>query len=433
MVTAPIDALARIVGGDGILTEPADYAVDGMTPRAVVYPRSVSEVQEVVRLANARELAIIPWGGGTRMAFGMPPRALDLVVDLTRLEGEIAHDPEDLVARVPAGRRWAEMQSELAAHGQTVPVDPPRQDQATVGGVAASNSNGPRRARHGALRDRIIGLAAVDATGRFLRAGGKVVKNVTGYDFGKLFVGSFGTLGIIVECIFKLEPAYASRTALFVRASGFDEAWDVMRTVRAAGLAPSYAVVLSPLAAREILGTAGNGAEPPAYAVLLGFNGVEADVVWQTDQAAQLEGRAVPVPTEALDAVYAAVCDFTAGPGDLVLRGSVLPTAVPPLCEALESAASPVTYLVHVEDGTVVARLAEGAPGDEAAADWVGELRRLAYASGGHLFVERAMLGVKESLDVWGNPGDSASLMAALKRRVDPAGVMSPGRFAAGL
>src|SRR6266852_5134607 len=197
----------------------APDAVGGLAPSFVAAPSSTSEASALLRVAAAYGLAVVPRGAGTGLSWGVPPSSCDLIVDLCSMDQVIEHTAGDLVARVQAGATMGQLASVLASAGQQLALDAPA--DTTVGGVVATGTAGPRRFRYGAPRDLLIGLTVVRADGVVAHSGGKVVKNVAGYDIGKLFSGSQGTLGLITEATFRLHPlptAVAYLTAQFTPA-----------------------------------------------------------------------------------------------------------------------------------------------------------------------------------------------------------------------
>ena len=192
----------------------------GVVPAFAALPGSTEETAAVMRVAAEHELAVVPRGGGSRLSWGPPAARCDLIVDMSRMAGVVEHSHGDLVARVQAGARMKDVQATLARAGQEIALDVPA--DATVGGVIGSGLAGPRRLRYGTPRDLLIGITIVRADGTVAKSGGKVVKNVAGYDLGKLFAGSAGTLGLTTEAIFRLHPLPAARayvTAEYVAVS----------------------------------------------------------------------------------------------------------------------------------------------------------------------------------------------------------------------
>jgi glycolate oxidase FAD binding subunit len=437
MPSALLGTLIGIVGSAHCLTgaERSAYVIEGRTPRAVVFPGSVEEVSRLVAAAAAAGVPVIPWGGGTRMGLGAPPAEGAVVLGTRRLTRVVEHEPADLTATVEAGLTIAALQAALGAGGQWFPLDPPEADRATLGGVLAANTAGPRRHLYGTARDLVIGLRVVDATGAVVRAGGKVVKNVAGYDLVKLYVGSLGTLGIIVEATLKLRPRPEADRACWAVFADVSQAAVAAGAILAADLAPHSLQVFEPGAAARC----GPADSPPGAAVAVGFDGLAVTVAWQLGEAARILG----------DAHAREVRPLASEPGDLrpavrdplaVATVGVLPAAVGAyLGEAAALVAAAGLRLLataHAGPGLVTLALvaADGRPStDRGLAEALTALRTLARAGGGHLVVERAPLGVRAEVGAWDPPGPAVALMRQLKTRLDPAGVMNPGRFVGGL
>jgi len=246
--------LESILGAERVFAheEAASYAVDGIVPQAVALPGTVEEVAEVMRLAHREGAAVIPWGGGTGMGLGNLPRRYDIALSLTRLNAVVEHEPADLTATVLAGRTLADLQDHLSSVGQFLPLDPPSPAEATIGGILAANAAGPARHAHGTARDLVLGLRFVQADGRVIKAGGKVVKNVAGYDMCRLLIGSLGTLGIIVEACFRLTPLPKAQLTLAVAVPSAQEAYRLAG--QAAGLSLRALELLNAAAARDLDG-----------------------------------------------------------------------------------------------------------------------------------------------------------------------------------
>src|SRR5262245_30606663 len=184
-------------------------------------------------------MPVTPWGGGTRMAVGAPPGRAGLVLGLRRLARLLEHEPGDLTATAEAGMTFVAFQAELGQRGQWLSLDPPHADRATIGGILASNASGPRRHLYGTARDLLIGVTVVAADGTVIKGGGKVVKNVAGYDLPKLYIGSFGTLGVIAEATVRLRPRPDEDRLVVARFERIAEAGAAARTVMASDLIPS--------------------------------------------------------------------------------------------------------------------------------------------------------------------------------------------------
>lgn len=421
--------LESILGPERVFAreEAASYAVDGIVPQAVALPGTVEEVAEVMRLAHHEGAAVIPWGGGTAMGLGNLPRRYDIALSLTRLNAVVEHEPADLTATVLAGRTLADFQVHLSSVGQFLPLDPPSPLEATIGGILAANASGPSRHAHGTARDLVLGLRFVQADGRVIKAGGKVVKNVAGYDMCRLLIGSLGTLGVIVEACFRLTPLPAAQQTLAVAVDTAQEAYHLAG--RAAGLSLRAVELLNAAAARDLEGLP---AMPDGgFVLLLAAAGPPAAVERTREGLAAL---ASPTVIEgAATGLWQAVGRLTQPPpGDIVAKASVLPSRAPALIERIETigheASRPPRIACHLTVGVVYSAWpsAEEPEGDLRLAT---SLRQAAESLGGTSVVEAAPTALKERLDVWGEPGPDFSLMRQMKEQFDPQGIINPGRF----
>jgi len=452
-----LERLRTIVGAPSVLTgvELSPYVVEGRTPDAAVFPGSVEEVSAVIALVGEFGLPVIPWGGGTAASVGLPSARAGLVLGLRRLNRLVEHEPGDLTVTVEAGTTVGELQAALRGRGQWLSLDPADAERATIGGVLATNASGPRRHLYGTARDLLIGVTVVTAEGAIVRGGGKVVKNVAGYDLPKLFVGSYGTLGVIVEATFKLRPRPDDERLMCVGFDRLKDAGAAVRALMASDLIPSAVELLDGTAAFGGGGTGGAlglgptlaGAAPapptPGAVLVVGFDGLGEQVEWQcaelTRLTAQLGGHhphalASEVwPRLALGA-RAAFPVATA-----VMAFGVLPTQVAELMEQGASAARArglgTAWAAHAGVGAVSAALATGHEPSEPApiAAILAEWREIARAGGGRATLEWAPLAVKSQVPVWDDPGAAGRIMQRIKAELDPKNVLNPGRFVAGI
>lgn len=381
-------------------------ALDGVTPAWVLTPPDADALGRVVATACGSGRALVASGRGRHLEMAAPPRALDALVCLERLDRVVAHEPADMTVTVQAGCTLAALDSVLGAAGQWLPIDPPGFPDTTVGGLVAANLSGPLRASHGTVRDWLIGIAVVGAGGKLVRGGGRVVKNVAGYDLPKLHVGAFGTVGVIVEATFKVKPRPACERACVFEVASLDAAIDLALALRDRA-EPTWL---------EVERAAG----ATLARVVAGFAGSEA---WVTAAMARAGGT----PVEAATPVRAALADGRAGAVAAVLRVAALPADLGPLLERVAGgrsdvriASSPAAGVAHVTIGEVAS-----------VAPLLAELRAAAPAES-MVVVERGMAQAKHGIDVWGEVG-AAGLMRGIKQAFDPAGVFAPGRFVAGL
>src|SRR5437016_5256298 len=300
-----LERLRTIVGAPNVLTgvELSPYVVEGRTPDAAVFPGSVEEVSAVIALVGEFGLPVIPWGGGTAASVGLPSARAGLVLGLRRLNRLVEHEPGDLTVTVEAGTTVGELQAALRGRGQWLSLDPADAERATIGGVLATNASGPRRHLYGTARDLLIGVTVVTAEGAIVRGGGKVVKNVAGYDLPKLFVGSYGTLGVIVEATFKLRPRPDDERLMCVGFDRLKDAGAAVRALMASDLIPSAVELLDGTAAFGGGGTGGAlglgptlaGAAPapptPGAVLVVGFDGLGEQVEWQCAELTRLTAQ----------------------------------------------------------------------------------------------------------------------------------------------
>ena len=420
--------LQELARGDLVQPAPPGTAVDGVPVARVARPVSVEEASQVLRAAADDGLAVAFAGGGSKLGLGNPPERADLLVSTERLDQVLEHAAGDLVVRAQAGVRLADLQATLAPAGQWLALDPP-EPGATLGGVVAANASGPRRLRYGTVRDLIIGITVVLADGTVARAGGKVVKNVAGYDLAKLFCGSFGTLGLVAEVIFRLHPVPAAASVVTFRAEAPERVGQAVQRLLRSALEPS-AIELQ----LDEWGWPGR--------LTTVFEGIGPGVEAQAAAAVELLGRigeaAVAGPGET-DAALHQLGALPFEKAELAFKATFPPAELPGL---LAGGVLGRDGQLRVHAGTGVAWLASSAREGDLRADhpavprvvaWVAETRERLAAVGGGLVVVKAPAHLKRELDVWGPPGDALGLMRRVKERFDPGRRMSPGRFVGGI
>jgi len=411
--------LGSIVGAEHLCpATPAD-AVDGVAPRAVVEPGNAEELAHALRLADSAGLRVAPRGGGSKMGWGNPPRQVDLVLSTARLNRVLEHAWADMTTTVEAGCTVENLQRTLGEHGQRLALDPLWPEHATIGGILATNDNGSLRVRFGALRDLIIGITLALPDGTLAKSGGKVVKNVAGYDLPKLATGSFGTLGVITEAVFRLYPLPRETRSVSFTADSAETLGKLVLAVQDSKLA------FTGLQLRA------QSAGAPELDVR--FEGTPAGNQAQAGYLKQLAAGAAPVETPG-DAWLARQALWEGAQPALVAKFSVLPAQLSLLCELVQRAAQPLGLawkVVGQAIGVGLLRL-EGQDAQtlpSAALSLRGDLEKLK----GSLVVLHCPRTVKRQLDVWGSPGDALPLMVRVKQQLDPAGTLNPGRFVGGI
>lgn len=440
-----LSTLEGIVGAEHLLTDGAAnrYAVDGMAPTVVAFPGCVEEVSAVLAACGEAKAAVVPWGGGAHMGLGGVPKRVGVVLGLGRLNQMLEHEPADMTSTVQAGMTLAECQARLSCHGQLLGLDPPGSDRATIGGILAANASGPRRLRYGTARDLLIGVRVVHADGNVTKGGAKVVKNVTGYDMNKLYVGSLGTLGVIVEATFRLYPVPACERTWVAAFSTATKARRAVAKILDSPVVPSALELLNEKAAREVgrrMGvTSGVRGVVLALAIASVPEAVDAQIRAAQAMAAEADEEEV-LEGPAHEAFWAAARESDPGDGSaVVLKASVLLANVAEAMEYGEGLAAQHGLCVAVisEAGTGVLRLhfseGDGPEGEARLADVVAPMRAFAVQAKGSLVVLQAPVAVKARVDVWGPPGKDFTLMRGLKEQFDPGNILNPGRFVGGL
>jgi glycolate oxidase FAD binding subunit len=413
---------------------PASFRVDGMQPARVVCPESVEDLTELLRAASADGVAMIPWGGGSQIGLGNVPARYDVALDLSRFGDIIRYEPDDMTISLQAGCRLAGVNRLLHEHRQVLPIDASDPERATIGGLVAAGISGPRRFGYGPLRDLIIGIAVAYPDGSLAKAGGLVVKNVTGFDMMRLHHGALGSLGVIVSVNLKVIPQpQAQRTVLaeFATSTGALAAASSIRrsplgatalailngyAVERVGLSPSRSTWTVIARAEAPPSAAARQAERLSEAISDG-----AERVWtvdDTDETASLWVRAIQGMSAAPsnDEIGVRLGCPSSALGDLIAR----------MAGMLEvERRADVEITIDAGSGLVYLRIpaAELEPaGSRTLWDELVEL-------GEHATLLTAPPEVKQGIDVYGRAPTGFSVMRALKQRFDPSGILNPGRY----
>lgn len=436
--------LAGIVGEAQISAEASArevFAVDGLMPGCVVSPSSGEQTAQVLKCAADHGLAVLVCGGATKLGIGNPSRKYDVALCTRNLTAVRYYEPSDLTAGVGSGVRFDGLQRLLQPDGLWLPLDAAGSGHATIGGLVATNASGPLRHSYGAPRDMVVGMQVATTEGRLIRTGGRVVKNVAGYDLGKLLIGSHGTLGVITEVNLKLYPLPAQRETFVVSTGTLGIARDLRRSILASPLGLLRMVLLDVEAAgivQDGVQAGAAGREPQMWLEAGGSPAVlertwkELDVLCRA-----VGGKLRTLENEKSERAWQAISDFDnrlgkTHSGAVVLKGTLpIGNSEEFLSLAQQEAQSEKVKMASIiQPGTGILHLGLiGAQNAGQAGDLVRRIRRAAEKKGGAMIVTSASAEVKVQVDVWGSPGTGLELMRKLKAAWDPKGILAPGRF----
>jgi glycolate oxidase FAD binding subunit len=467
--------LEQLLGGARTITDSASlavYEIDGVRPAAAVRPADAADVAELVRVAAAEQLAVIPCSGRSKLAVGGVPVRYDVALDLSAMNRVISYDPGDLTLSVEPGLRLEDLQRELGKHGQFLPLEVAFSERATVGGAIATSAYSPLRAHFGSARDFVLGMEFVTGLGEIAKSGGRVVKNVTGYDLHKLLIGSLGTLAVITRVHFRTFPRPAERRVFTAEFGAAGAALEFCRAVAASALEPWAIEMLDP-GATEISGLgAQSGGGARAWRVVIAAAGSAAVVERHARDLERMARETQAARFEAWTGADAAKClrairEFVRlalehSAAATILRIALLPASVAALAErlaaiadahnldaalAIGAAGSAGAGYVALWPRSRTRAEASSAPAldatigasadrfEEALSNAVKEILEAASSDSGAArgFVERCPTALKRRISLWGEAGEDFVLMQRVKQIFDPHGVLAPGRYCGGL
>jgi glycolate oxidase FAD binding subunit len=397
----------------------------GTTPSCLVCPDTPAVLAEIMSLSHRNHWKVLPCGSGTKLSWGGSLANVDLVVSTAQMNRLIDHAVADLTITVEAGMPLAQIQLILAQTGQFLALDPTIPHQATAGGIVATADAGSLRQRYGSVRDQLLGISFVRADGQIAKAGGRVVKNVAGYDLMKLFTGSFGTLGIISQVTFRVYPLPETSQTVILAGNG-DAIAALTAQLLTSALTPTAIDLLSPRQA-TCLGLAQN------LTLLVRFQSVAASVTAQSERLLALGkqlGLSVAIADdeavlwERLGETQRQRRSPTQIEPAIICKIGVLPAAAVATLTQLELLSSGGMGLIHAGKGLGMVRF----PVTEAMSQ-ILSLRRYCESQGGFLTILEAPTELKEKMDVWGYIGNSLDVMRRLKQQFDPKNILSPNRF----
>ena len=473
-----LNELGGIAGQDRLKTDPAvtaEYAVDGVVPKAVVFPKDTKMVAAVVQCAYRANLAIAPWGGGTKMAMGNPPKRLDLVVCMARMNHMLDVDTANLTITVEAGVKFRDVQARLATEedrcylpledlkteageficsdrshsGCFLPLDPPFSERATIGGIVATNSSGPRRLLYGLPRDLLLGVRFVTPKGEIIGAGGKTVKNVSGYDISKLMIGSLGSLGILCEMTLRLLPLPEKMESVVFAFDSFSDASAFAGAVLATKLLPAALEVANGAVLETMDFKVPSDFTDGPYVAMVALEAFDEAVTRMRKELQAMaphfkaKGHAL-IEEDKHRLFWLTLGDLQSAsikrsPRSVALQMNYPLSAWKALFEFAHKILSEHdlehVLLCHSGSGVTLINIMPDGKGaqEKALTKVVGALLAECRKAGGNLLVQRAPTDLKTALAVWGEPGSDLPLMKRIRAEIDPGDLMNPGRFAVGL
>ncbi|GIW46699.1 MAG: glycolate oxidase [Deltaproteobacteria bacterium] len=444
---AELREIIEVVGEDFALSsvdELKRFSVDGKTPRLVVFPRSVEEISEILKIAFRSSTAITPWGGGTKIGLGRIPDRVDVVICTTNINSVSEYEAADLVCTTQCGIQLRKLQEILRVKRQFLAVDPPHLEAgATIGGIIVTNDSGPRRQRFGALKELLLGIKVVRADGKVVKGGAKVVKNVAGYDIPKLYVGSLGTLGIVVEATFRLYPIAEFSQTCIISSPDIDALEKNVFAVLNSTVVPTCLELVSPPLLDRVSGHLGFDIPKKGYALCVRVESVQRAVRDQISRICDMCGgsnaKITLIEGGLEEKLWDCLINFPwkfLKDGRLVCKASILPGSIKWFLRGLEQISSSLhldAYVLGRAGSGVLTVSLESREDDSSLVDAVSLLRKEIRVIGGNLTVWDCPLSMKSRIDVWDDIGESIGIMKRIKRLLDPRAILNPGRFVGGI
>ena len=422
---------------------PAEYFnVDGITPLLIVTPENIEQISTVLQIAVRNNLSVVPRGGGTKLNIGNYPAKLDIVLCMSEMDKIIEMHPADMTVRVQAGTKMASIKRSLIKEGQLLPLTSPLESRATVGGTVSANVSGYHNLIYGTSRDLVIGTKFVQANGTVAKSGGNVVKNVTGYDLNKLFIGAIGTLGILAEISLKVIPLPRQLQTFLCFFPTLSQALEADTQIKQLGLSPTTSFILDANSVCYIDGYKDlfQGSTMLATELYSGSSGMqkrENEMVRicraETNSSCQI------VDSQSAQSLWGQLSNFGHINNDdsalLILRCGLRPSLLRQAYESILAELSevnlPVSAILQQSLGLIRFYVWSSGPipTPKSLSSLITRIRLVMGELEGYTVVEQCPAETKYHCDVWGNPGNSLNLMKQVKAQFDPRAILSPGRF----
>ncbi len=413
-----LDSLREIVVEGVVRRGVCTDEVCGVMPELYAEPANEAEMARVLEYANRAEMLVVPRGSGTKMDWGPAAQAIDLMISSAKFSRILEYAPGDMTVTVGAGVTITQLQNVLAEHRQRLALDPLWPERATVGGVIATNDSGALRVRYGGVRDLIIGITVVLGDGTIAASGGKVVKNVAGYDLPKLMSGALGTLGIITRAVFRLHPLPQESKTFSFSFLNREKANEFMLLITDS--------VVVPTGLQMRTGANGN------VAVDVRLDGIAAGVAAQAETVCKLAGSVNPSDA-GVDVWKAREQLWKSGASASICKLSMLPAQLSTTAEFIREALSDNADWTLLMYSTGLAWLQLDATDCAQIAAFVSSIRTFLAPTGGTAVVLKAPSMLRQKVDLWGSAGSALPLMKRVKQQFDPRAILNRGRFVGGI
>lgn len=442
MLASALVSELRSIMDEGKIMEGSFQDLLGNGGEVTVYPTTEEEIAAIVKFANENGKKIVIAGNGTKRGFGGTASTYDIVLSLKNYQGIVEHATGDMTVTVKAGTTFNQLQAFLQAHGQQLPLDPSLPEEATLGGIIAANDSGPKRLRYGSARDMVIGLKVIYPDGKVLRSGGKVVKNVAGYDMNKLYIGSMGTLGVFSEITVKLRPisSYVSLLLVPFPSGNVEQIQKLVKTVLDTTLEPVSLELLNPAISKVMTGV-------ETYTLATTFEDVESSVNYQQEKFKELLSLEQEVQIFNNEEVTGFWAQFSqlkpSGAVEYVNTSATTEASVKigvkniDVADIVKKATAfeeiyNVNVLAHGGLGHGICHVhLNGLSGDILAI--ITSLREMAEAVNGYAIVTHLPAALRQELDIWGDKQPYHFLFEGIKQKVDPKKTLNDHRFVGGI
>ena len=418
------------------------FTVDGILPRLVTTPENTEQVSTILQIATKNNLSVTPWGGGTKINMGNYPEKLDIVLCMSAMNKIIEMRPADMTVTVQAGTKMASIKSSLIKEGQLLPLTSPLESRATIGGTVSTNVSGYHNLIYGTARDLVIGTNFVQANGTVTKSGGKVVKNVTGYDLNKLFVGAIGTLGILAEISLKVIPLPRKLQTFLCFFPSMTQALEADTKIKQLGLSPTTSLILDGNSASHI-DTYKESFQGSTILVTELYSGSSGMQKRENEMVrichAEKDSFCQIVDSQSSQSLWEQLSNFGQVDNDdsalLILRCGARPTYLKQAYESVLAELSELNFsasaILQQSLGLIRFYIWPVAPipTPKSLSSLITRIRTTMSDLEGYTVVEQCPIETKYHCDVWGNPGNSLNLMKRVKAQFDPNSILSPGRF----